>query len=123
MIQERAYPALDAVHALLIAAHEATRFLSGPDLGGLVARLRRTAAGAHEAVLYASRRLDDPAGRDELLRARELLVELADDVAVARLQGLDYAAAADLLEYQSQASLALAALDGELRLQMEACAA
>jgi hypothetical protein len=110
--------ALDAAHAVLIAAWDATRFHTDPDLGGLVGRLRRLAAAANEATLRGCQepaRGGDAAAdrRRRLLGAGALLRELAECVEAARRRGLDLAAAGELLEYQTHATLALGALLAE----------
>ncbi|HEX5758178.1 MAG TPA: hypothetical protein VF121_03195 [Thermoanaerobaculia bacterium] len=115
MNQERIYPSLDAVHAVLIATYDATRFLKDPDLDGIVGRLRRAAAAANTLTLHACREMAAGRGLEELVHARSLLREMGEVVALARREGLDHAAASELLEYQSHASLTLGALAEELR--------
>jgi hypothetical protein len=115
MTQDLTYPALDAAHAVVISAYDATRFLAEPDLGGLVGRLRRTAAAANQATLRGCTALAEPGGLGELARARALLRELAEHVESARRRGLDLAAAAELLEYQTYATLTLTALLEDLQ--------
>jgi len=123
MTAELTHPTLDAAHAVLVAAWDATRFYTDPELGGLVGRLRRTAAAANEATLRGCKGLAEAGGRRDELRARRaqligagaLLRELADGVEAARRRGLDLAAATELLEYQTHASVTLAELVGHLR--------
>jgi hypothetical protein len=116
MTQELMHPALDAAHAVVIAAYDATRFLAELDLGGLVGRLRRTASAANQATLRGCKEVQQAGGRavpvgvHALERAAELLRELADCVEGARRRGLDLGAAMEVLEYQAHASLTLAAL-------------
>ncbi len=115
MTHELTYPALDAAHAVVIAAYDATRFHAEPDLGGLVGRLRRTAIAAKDATLRGCKALADAGRVDELLRADDLLRQLADCAESAHRGGLDLAAAAELLEYQTYATLTLAALLEDLQ--------
>lgn len=115
MTADPTHAALDAAHAVLVAAWDATRFYTDPELGGLVGRLRRTAAAANEATLRGCKKLqvegEDPLDRRrQLLGAGALLRELAICVEAARRRGLDLAAATELMEYQTYASLTLAAL-------------
>ncbi len=112
---DRTHAALDAAHAVLLAAWDATRFYTDPELGGLVGRLRGLAAAANEATLRGCKKLqvrgEDAADhRRQLLGARALLRELAECVEAARRRGLDLAAASELMEYQTYASLTLSAL-------------
>ncbi len=110
MSPELTHRTLDAVHAVLIAAWDATRFYADVELAGLVGRLRRTAGAANEAAVRGCRGLPGPGGAAELALSLALLGELVSAVQAALRRGLDLPAAADLLGYQRQASAELSAL-------------
>jgi hypothetical protein len=110
MIPELTQRALDAAHAVLIAAWDATRFYADVELAGFVGRLRRTAAAANEAAVRGCRRQAEPGGAAELALASALFGELASTVEAALRRGLDLGAASELLWHQKHAGEALAAL-------------